>query len=325
MTFGSAMDLLLSIGALALTIGIIIPVARIYRSWSRSDEEERHELEKAFYLTFSAVVIILGIRLFLIPLYFWTMQGFVPTIPGAMCLWGVFDALPGVTWGSLFLKFLLPVAYIGWLLLSYINGKSKTNPLMQNMMAFFIIISPLVLIDSITDIATFSQMQPVQVNCCSDAIDVWNRPLPMMIGGLSGQTVLLLVFLLLSALFAMLLFLALKYRAAHLGATILSLPVAGLLVLTITEVFTPWLLNLPFHHCPFCLFFLHPFAIVFTALFWFALASPWLVWITKKMGRENAESEETETRLRKTILTYSGTAMLVALAIVAVDVLIAFA
>ena len=142
------MELLLSISALILTIGVLLPVTRIYRRWNTSTEAERPELEKTFYLAFAAVIIILGIRLFLVPLYFWTMQGFVPMIPGAMCLWGVFDSVPEVTWGSLLLKFVLPVVFIGWLLLSFINGKCKTHPLMQNMMAFFIAIVPLVLIDS---------------------------------------------------------------------------------------------------------------------------------------------------------------------------------
>jgi hypothetical protein len=302
-----------------------VPASRIYRRWTRSDEEEKHELEKAFYLTYSAVIIILGIRLFMIPLYFWTMQSFVPMVPGAMCLWGVFNALPSVTWSSLFLKFLLPVAYIGWLLLLYINGKCKTHPLMQNMVAFFIIIAPLLLIDSATDILTFSQMSPVQVNCCSDAIDVGTRPVPALIAGLPGQTVLVLVFFLLSAVLALSLFLAYKHKAAHWGALILSIVVGGILVLAITEAFTPWLLNLPFHHCPFCLFFLHPLSIVFTAMFWFALSTPWIVLITNKLGRENPESIEAEGHLRKTILTYSAIALIIALAILSVDLLLAFA
>lgn len=325
MTFGSAMDLLLSIGALALTIGVLFPAARIFRRWRKSDDEEKHDLEKSFYLTFSAVVIILGIRLFLVPLYFWTMQGFVPMIPGAMCLWGVFNALPGLTWSALFLKFLLPVFYVGWLLLAQINDKCKTHPLMTNLMAFLIIITPLLVIDSSADIMIFTQMSPVQVNCCSDAIDVGARPIPGAIGGISGQTFLILVFFLVSIFFALSLFLAVKHRVAHWTAMLLSVPAGALFVLTITEVLTPWLLRLPFHHCPFCLFFQHPLAIAFTGLLWFALAAPWLAFITRRLGRENAESQETETHLRKTILTYAGIAAVVALTIVAVDLFLAFA
>jgi hypothetical protein len=324
MTFGSAMDLLLSIGALVLTIGVLIPAIRIYRRWTKSEEEEKHDLEKSFYLTYSAVIIILGIRLFMVPLYFWTMQGFVPMIPGAMCLWGVFDAYPGITWGALPLKFLLPAAYVGWLLLSYINGKSKTHPLMQNLMALFIILVPLLVIDSGTDILTFSQISPVRVNCCTSAIDVGARPVPGVIAGMSGQTFLVLVFFALAAFFALLLFLALRYRVAHWTGLAISIPLAGVFVLTMTEALAPWLLNLPFHHCPFCLIADHPLSIVFTALMWFGLASPWLVLITDKLGRENAESRETEGHLRRKLLVYAGISMLAAVVLIVVDLLVAF-
>jgi hypothetical protein len=324
MTFGSAMDLLLSISALVLTVGVLLPVTRIYRRWNTSSEEERPELEKTFYLAFAAVIIILGIRLFLVPLYFWTMQGFVPMIPGAMCLWGVFDSVPEVTWGSLLLKFVLPVVFIGWLLLSFINGKCKTHPLMQNMMAFFIAIVPLVLIDSVLDIYVFSKITPLQVSCCSDAIDVWTRPVPGIISGISGQTLLVLGFLLIAALYTLFLFLSLKRNVGHVLSLIMSIPLAAILVLTITETFTPWFLNLPFHHCPFCLFFEHPLSIFFAGLIWFGLAIPWLLLITNRLGRENVESQNVEDHLRKTILTYAGISMIISLALIGVDLLIAF-
>lgn len=324
MTFGSAMELLLSISALILTVGVLFPVTRIYRRWNTSTEDERPELEKTFYLAFAAVIIILGIRLFLVPLYFWTMQGFVPMIPGAMCLWGVFDSVPEVTWGSLLLKFVLPVVFIGWLLLSFINGKCKTHPLMHNMMAFFIAIVPLVLIDSILDIYVFSKITPLQVSCCSDAIDVGTRPVPGIIAGLSGQSFLIVAFLSISAIYTLLLFISLKHNKAHLLSLILSIPLAAVLVLTITEALTPWLLNLPFHHCPFCLFFEHPLSILFTGLIWFGLATPWLLLITNRLGRENSESKNAETQTKKSILTYAGFSMVIALALIAVDLMMVF-
>jgi hypothetical protein len=324
-TFGSAMDLLLSICVLFLTVGILFPVVRIFRRWKRSDEEEKHELEKSFYLTYSAVIIILGIRLFMVPLYFWTMQGFIPMIPGAMCLWGVFDSYPAMTWGALPLKFLLPAAYLGWILLSYINTKSKTHPLMQNLMALFIVLAPLLIIDSGTDILTFSQISPVEVNCCTSAIDVGARPVPGTIAGVSGQTFLLLVFFALAAALTVTLFLAFKHRVAHWIAMALTIPLSGILVLTMTEVLAPWLLQLPYHHCPFCLLADHPVSILFTALIWFAVASPWLALITSRLGRENDESKDAETKLRGRLLTYAGIAMLVALLIIMVDLLLVFA
>jgi hypothetical protein len=60
--------------------------------------------------------------------------------------------------------------------------------------------------------------------------------------------------------------------------------------ITTTEVLAPWLLNLPFHHCPFCLLFLHPPSIIFTVLYWIGLAAPWLLAIVSSFrGYESME------------------------------------
>jgi len=317
------MNLLLSIAALVLTLIVLDTALRIFRRWKKSDEEERYELEKDFYLTFSAVVIVLGIRLFLVPLYFWTMQSLIPAIPGAMCLWGVFNALPELTWPALLLKFLLPAMYIGWLLLAQINSECKTNPLMRNLMALFLLLSPLLIIDSAVDILIFFRMNPVEVSCCSNAIDVGPRPIPMWIGTVSGQTLLILVFFALSTIFTASLILALRWRIFEQISLMLTLPLAGTLVIAITEILTPWLLHLPFHHCPFCLLFQNLSSLIFTSLFWFALATPWIILITKKLGRKTDEARGIELRLRNTTLTYSGIAMIIAMTIILVDLSIA--
>jgi len=317
------MDFLLSVGAVVLTIAVLVPATRIFLKWSGCDDEEKHLLEKDFYLAFSGIVVILLIRLFLVPIYFWTMQGFVPMIPGAMCLWGVFNAVPAA-WGTLLLKFVLPVVYLGWMLLYYIDGKSKTHPLMQNMMTFFIIISPLVLIDSGTDVLIFSAIKPVQVNCCSSSVDVGAQPVPAAIGGLSGQMQLLIIFFIMASAFALLLFLSVKQRKALWGALALSFPLAGVYVLSMMQVLSPWLLHLPFHHCPFCLLQDHPLAVVYTLLIWFGVGGPWLTLITKKMGRETLETEETEAKVRNLLLKIAGFAILMALIIIAVDIMVSF-
>ena len=317
------MDLLLSVGAVLLTIGILIPAVRIFRRWTNCDEEERQTLEKDFYLAFSGIVIILLIRLFLVPIYFWTMQGFVPMIPGAMCLWGVFNAVPAA-WGALLLKFVLPVVYLGWMLLYYVDGKSKTHPLMQNMMALFIIISPLVIIDSGIDVLIFSAIKPVQVACCSSSVDIGTQPVPAAIGSLSGQMQLLIIFFLMAGAFAILLFMSLKHRKAIWGALALSLPLAGLYVLNMMQVLSPWLLHLPFHHCPFCLLQDHPLSVVYTILIWFGVGAPWLTLMTNKMGRVTFETEETETKVKTMILKIASVAILMALIIIAVDILVSF-
>ncbi|MCW4054338.1 MAG: hypothetical protein NWE84_05390 [Candidatus Bathyarchaeota archaeon] len=297
---------------------------RIFRRWNKSEDEERHELEKEFYLTFSVVIVVLGIRLFLIPLYFWNMQSFVPLIPGAMCLWGVFNALPVVTWASLFLKIVLPAAYLSWLLLARINSSCRTNPLIRNLMALFLVLTPALLIDFGTEIYVLSQLSPVEVSCCTSAIDVGTRIVPMMIGGLSGQILLLLILFPYGILYVASLMLSNKHKAARLNALAITIPIGIVFIITIAETLTPWLLRLPFHHCPFCLFFQHPLSLVFTVLFWFGLVTPWLTLTTGRLGRSNNEAIQVENRLRNTLTTYGAFAMIIGMTLILADILIVF-
>ena len=324
LTFGAAMNLLLSVCALLLVLGVIRMAFRIFRRWNKSDDEERHELEKGFYLTFSVVMVVLGIRLFLVPLYFWNMQSFVPLVPGAMCLWGVFNALPEIAWPSLFLKIVLPAAYLSWLLLARINSSCRTNPLIRNLMALFIILTPFLLIDFGTEVYVLSQLSPVEVSCCSSAIDVGTRLVPGAIGAVSGQTLLLLILFPYSLLYVASLMLSTRSRAARLNTLAITIPIGILLAVAITETLTPWLLRLPFHHCPFCLFFQHPLSLVFIVLFWFGLATPWLTLVTRRLGRLNDEAKEVEDRLSKTFTAYGAYAIIIALALILVDILIVF-
>jgi len=324
LTFGAAMNFLLSVCGLLLTLGVIGTAFKIFKRWNNSDDEERHTLEKGFYLTFSVVMVVLAIRLFLVPLYFWNMQSFVPLVPGAMCLWGVFNALPEGTWISLFLKILLPAAYLSWLLLAKINSSCRTNPLIKNLMVLFIILTPFLMIDFSTEIYVLSQLSPVEVTCCSSAIDVGTRLVPGSIGAVSGQTLLLIILFAYSLLYVASLLLSTKHRVARLNTLVITIPIGVLFAVTITETLTPWLLRLPFHHCPFCLFFLHPLSLVFTALFWFGLATPWLTLVTRRLGRSNTEAKEAEDHLSKTLTSYAAFAIVIALALMLVDVLTVF-
>jgi hypothetical protein len=220
------------------------------------------------------------------------------------------------------LKLILPALYLGWMLLYYLDGKSKTHPLIENMMAFFIVISPLVLIDSGYDIFIFGEIHPVQVTCCSSATDVSASALAGPLLGPFGQTLVLISLYVIGGVLAASLLMAVKSQRAYFIALALSLPFAGVYFLNTMEVLCPWLLHLPFHRCPFCLIQNYPPAVLFTILMWFGIAAPWLAFMTGKMGHETAETEQNETKLRGTLLKLAGFAVLMALIIIAVCILV---
>lgn len=319
------MVLMLSALTVVLGVGLLDTTYRIFRRWKGSDLEERYELEKDFCLIFAAACIALALRLFIVPLYFWTMQTLVPMIPAAMCLWGVFNALPELSWPALGLKFFLPILYAGWLILAFVNAKCKRNQLIGNLAGFFIFITPFLLADSILDLAIFVKLTPVQVSCCSSAIDVGPRPIPPQIGTMSGQSILFLLFMLSSALFIATAFISAKKQKFEWIARSLAIFLVPLTLLTMTEVLTPWILHLPFHYCPFCLLSHSPPSILFVFLYWIAVSASWWTLATRKLGRIDQESGVIENGVRTKLWNLAGSSGLIGLLIVIVNIAISFA
>jgi hypothetical protein len=324
MTFGTAAVLLLSFCAVILGIMAVPASARIFRKWTKADEEAKYKLEKQFYLTLIVVYVILGARLTIVPLYFWTMQSLVPMIPGAMCMWGVFNAAP-LAWSDLTLKLLFPVFYGGWLVLTRINSVCKRNQLMTRLTGLFLIITPILIVDSILDIWIFMNLEPVQVSCCTSAIDVTPTPLPTAILGMGGQMFLLLVFIIIVSIYATTMFASLRYEKMEWIPRIVSIILIPITILSITEVFTPWILHLPFHRCPFCLFQHVPVTVLFVTLFWLSLACPWWTLLSRKVGSVDEESATIEHNIRNTLWTIGGIAAVIGVTVILTSLVVTFA
>lgn len=324
MTFGTAAVLLLSACAVALGVGLLDTTYSIFRHWKKSNLEERYELEKKFYLVFAAANIALTIRLAIVPIYFWSMQAMVPMIPGAMCLWGVFNALPEYTWPALGLKFLLPSLYASWIVLAVVNARCKRNQLVDRLAGFFLLLTPLLIVDSIIDIAIFSRLVPIQVSCCSSAIDIGPRPIPPPLGTFSGQSILLFIFFLFSTAFVGTSFMSSRGRLEW-TSRLIAIMLVPITVLTMTEVLTPWILRLPFHYCPFCLLSHSVPAILFVLLYWIGISASWWTWMTRKFGQADREAKEIEKRLRSELWKISFLASLFGLLLITVNIAVSFA
>jgi hypothetical protein len=324
LTFGTSMILLLSACAAILGVGLLDTTYNIFRRWKKSNSEERYELEKGFYLILAAACIALALRLTIVPLYFWTMQSFVPMIPGAMCLWGVFNALPEFTWPALILKLILPSLYASWLILALINARCKRNQLVGNLAGFFILIVPFLLVDSILDLLVFVKLTPIQVSCCSNAIDVGPRPIPPPIGAISGQTIMLLLFILCSTIFAASAFLSTKKQNLEWIARGFAIALIPITILTMTEILTPWILHLPFHYCPFCLLSNSPSSIPFVFLYWIAISASWWTLATRKLCPVDQEASVIEKGVRTKLLSVAWSSSLIGLLIVLVSIATSF-
>jgi hypothetical protein len=216
-------------------------------------------------LWFASMVLV--VRLFSYPLFYSALQSFVKDIDGAMCIYGVTRVLPNL---CRFLEIIKPLVFFfigGWLILHSLTRKCKTQSLVLRKLMFFLGITVGILVDSVGDLVFFLSMNcDTLVTCCTPTIDSPYRVSVTLCRYLLGQRYdqpLLLVYYLsnlalIGAAGYIIWKRGLEAKAAHrkrsLGL-IFSMGFVNLFLtgLAMVEVIAPRLMNLPYHHCPYCL------------------------------------------------------------------------
>jgi hypothetical protein len=306
----------ISVLSALLTIWGGISSLILYRKWGRpSRPEEKTSLEDRSYLVLLIMVIVLLVRLINWPLFYATLQSFIPDIEGAMCMFGVTQVRPGLT---RFLEFLKPINFFligGWLILHFLDRATKTSPLMRRKLFLLSIISLLVLIDSFGDILLILRIAPESlVSCCTTVTDISNRPTrttPLSIFGPEYAHSLQVLFFITHIALVGTLGVSLKFKTLEttflrrrpiLGLLFLfSLLNAILFLLSQIEVFAPAMMHLPFHHCLYCLWQYVPDSIVMYLLFILGTFSVGWGFIIVLLGRhgETADLLRVHVHLRK--------------------------
>jgi hypothetical protein len=108
----------------------------------------------------------MGTRLLAIPLFWLTVVSLIPSVPGAMCEFGVFQAGSPFSWANFALKFITMFAFGGWLFFDFMNRKMKGSPFMGSLSRWFVLLVPLLFVDAILDLSFFGLLKPLVVPCC---------------------------------------------------------------------------------------------------------------------------------------------------------------
>jgi hypothetical protein len=128
--------------------------------------EQRYEQEKSFYLVSTVGWMTMGTRILAIPLFWLTVMSLIPSVPGAMCEFGVFQAGSPFSWANFVLKFFTLFAFGGWLFFDLMNRRMKGSPLMGSLSRWFVLLVPLLFVDALLDLSFFGLLKPLVVPCC---------------------------------------------------------------------------------------------------------------------------------------------------------------
>jgi hypothetical protein len=161
-----AVDLAIALFALAVGCFAAVKAYRVDVRIKGATGDQRYELEKDFYLVSTVGWMTLGTRILAIPLFWITVVSLIPSVPGAMCEFGVFQAGAPWSWADLGLKLFTMFAFGGWLFYDIMNRKLKGSTMMASLSRGFVLLMPLLLIDALLDIAFFGGLKPLVVPCC---------------------------------------------------------------------------------------------------------------------------------------------------------------
>ena len=134
---------------------------------------------RATFLVSTLVFVMLWTRLAMVPLWFWTLPSLVPSIPGAMCLWGVHNANSPVSWIATGLKPVFPFLYGFWVALHSLDVRHDDQPLLRLKLAMLVPLGALLAFESLADLGFLWPLEPVRVTCCTSA---YNRAVESGIG-----------------------------------------------------------------------------------------------------------------------------------------------
>lgn len=222
--------------------------------------EQRKTLENRAYLAMAAVLLGAGLRLVMLPLWFYMLEELVPVIPGAMCLKGVHQNVPFYSWAASAFKIILPLFYLSGILLYLIDRQLMTQPFMRIRHWLLMPLLLLLVTETWLDVQFLSGLQATAVPCCGQLST------PVSAGGILLTTesswwpvgLFSLAFVFQTAIFR----LPEKIPHRFLLAGICSLFLMVLLPLALHGKLSPLLLAIPFHTCIFCLLQTNPLSLL---------------------------------------------------------------
>lgn len=226
---------------------------QILQHWDLASGSERQlELERRTSLISTIISYGMGFQAFLLVLFIYAADRLAPFFTGAMCAAG---SLHANAWGypAMLLKVLNVVLAGVWLVLNHTDSSAYDYPAIKAKYRLLMLMTPLAAAETITQTAYFLGLKPnIITSCCGTLFTaeaagavgaLLALPIDLMEWGFAG-------------LLALTLGLGTYFYRRERGAEAFSLVSAIMFlvsVLAVISFISPYIYELPTHHCPFCL------------------------------------------------------------------------
>lgn len=227
--------------------------AVVLRHWDlHSGSERQLELERRTYLVSTLLGYALAFEILSLFLFVFTADALAPQFTGAMCAAGSLKVSP---WGYPVLLLKLGNAVLAglWLILDHADSKGYDYPLIRVKYALLLVLAAPVLLEAGLQAAYFADLRPeVITSCCGSLFGEGGKGVGSDLASLPPAASGVALFASLGAAIGA----ALLFRLSGRGAAVTGLLSAAALPVALAAVVSfvsPYVYELPTHHCPFCL------------------------------------------------------------------------
>jgi hypothetical protein len=225
----------------------------ILRSWDiRSGSEGQLNLERRTYLISTLMSYAFGFQLLSLFLFIYTADRLSPLFVGAMCAAGSLNANEWgyPTIGLKIFNFLLPGL---WLVVNYTDNRAYDYPLIKTKYALLILITPLVLAETILQGSYFLSLQPnIITSCCGTLFTADAEGVTSGIIALPYGPVEALFYSSMALSFSTGIFFYFKGKGSLLFS-LASIVTFAASTAALISFISLYIYELPTHHCPFCI------------------------------------------------------------------------
>lgn len=245
--------LLASVLTSALALFAAYHGGRVLRSWDlASGSEEQLSLERKTSLITTLVAYAFGLHVLSLFLFAGTAENIHGLFVGAMCAAGVLN-VNGFGYPLIALKLVNALAAGVWLIVNHADTRAPDYPLIRPKYALLIIITPSLAIETVLLVAYLSGLTPnVITSCCGSLFSANADTVSSELAALPALPMALALggSLTLAALFGLVVL-----RSGRGGAlfALASLAAFVTAMLSVISLISPYIYELPTHHCPFCI------------------------------------------------------------------------
>lgn len=226
---------------------------RVVRHWDITSGSERQlQLERQTYLIATLLTWAFAAELVSLLLFVYNAESLSGQFVGAMCATGVLNVNEW-GWPTLFLKIAVFFSGAVWLALNHLDNQGRDYPLIRYKYGLLLLILPLVLAESYTQLQHFLNMDPAVItSCCGSLFSADAEGVAAEVAGLEPTTAMGLLTFSGAATMLSGLFFVWKRRGGSLFS-LLSLGAFVLALMAIVSFIALYIYEHPHHHCPFCI------------------------------------------------------------------------